>query len=115
MVNRVVGGAHYGLRDWLIQRGTAVAMAIYTLFLAGFLLSHWPLRYEVWKGLFSQNWMRYFTLLFLLSLYLHAWVGVRNVLMDYVHRTGWRLALQATAILVLIFYCIWSAEVLWEL
>ena len=31
MVNRTVTGAHYGLRDWLAQRVTAVIMAVYTV------------------------------------------------------------------------------------
>ena len=31
MVERIVSGAHYGLRDWLMQRVTAVVMALYAL------------------------------------------------------------------------------------
>ena len=82
MVERIVSGAHYGLRDWLLQRVTAVVMALYSLFLAAFLLTHQPLQFADWSGLFLNHWMRLASLLFLLSLYLHAWVGVRDILMD---------------------------------
>jgi succinate dehydrogenase / fumarate reductase membrane anchor subunit len=29
VINRIVVGAHYGLKDWIIQRATAVIMAVY--------------------------------------------------------------------------------------
>ncbi|MDP1996052.1 MAG: succinate dehydrogenase, hydrophobic membrane anchor protein, partial [Gallionella sp.] len=69
MVNRVVTGAHYGLRDWLIQRVTAMLMAAYSVALAAYLLLQPRLNYDVWTGLFSGQPMRTFTLLFLLSLF----------------------------------------------
>ena len=57
MVNRVVTGAHYGLRDWLIQRITAVMMALYCVSLAVFLLVQSDLGYDVWTALFSSQAM----------------------------------------------------------
>jgi len=30
---RLVVGAHYGLRDWLAQRATAIVMAVFTIVL----------------------------------------------------------------------------------
>jgi succinate dehydrogenase / fumarate reductase membrane anchor subunit len=113
MVRRVVTGAHYGLRDWLAQRVTAVVMAVYALFMAGFLATHQPLAFTEWKALFGQQWMRLASLLFFFSLLLHAWVGVRDILMDYVHPTGIRLAIQVAAILALAAYGAWAVEILW--
>ncbi len=115
MVERIVTGAHYGLRDWLMQRVTAVVMALYTLFLVAFLLSHQPLQFADWSGLFHHPWMRLASLLFLLSLYLHAWVGVRNILMDYVHSTALRLTAEVLVILMLVAYAAWSGQILWGL
>lgn len=115
MVDRIVSGAHYGLRDWLMQRVTAVVMVLYTLFMAAFLLTHQPLQFSDWSGLFRNQWVRLASLLFLLSLYLHAWVGVRDILMDYVHRTGFRLAAEILVILALIAYAAWSVQILWGL
>lgn len=113
MVNRVVVGAHYGLRDWLIQRITAVVMALYSVALAVYLLLQPYLNYDIWTALFSSQWMRTFTLLFLLSLFFHAWIGVRDIVMDYVKPAGIRLVIHVLVILALLIYTIWSVQILW--
>jgi succinate dehydrogenase / fumarate reductase membrane anchor subunit len=113
MVNRVVVGAHYGLRDWLIQRVTAVVMVVYSVVLVAYLLWQPYLNYVVWTGLFSSLAVRTFTLLFLLSVFYHAWIGVRDIVMDYVKPAGVRLAIYVLVILALIVYVIWSVQILW--
>lgn len=113
MVNRIVVGAHYGLRDWLIQRISALVMAVYALALAGWLLWQPNPGYDAWTSLFSSGWVRSVTLLVLISLYYHAWIGVRDVAMDYVKPAGIRLAIHVLAILALILYSIWSVQILW--
>lgn len=114
MVDRVVTGAHYGLRDWLMQRITAVVMALYALAMAGWLLLHPGLDYDTWTGLFAGDVVRSFTLLTLLALFAHAWVGVRDIVMDYIGCAGLRLALYVAVILALILYAIWSVQILWS-
>lgn len=113
MVNRVVVGAHYGLRDWLIQRITAVVMALYSVALAGYLLLQSHLDYDAWTGLFSGQPMRTFTLLFLLSVFYHAWIGMRDIVMDYVKPASVRLAIHVAVILVSLLYAIWAVQILW--
>ena len=115
MVNREVVGAHYGLRDWLAQRVTAIVMALYTLLFVGLLLASPKLDYALWRQLFSPQWMKLATLLFLLSAYFHAWVGVRNIFMDYVKNGGLRLALYALVIAALVAYTGWSIQILWSI
>ena len=114
MVRRVNTGAHYGVRDWLAQRFSAVLMLLYTLFLLTYLALHQPINYTSWHGLFQQEGMRFFTLLFALSLFVHAWVGVRDVLMDYVRATWLRLSLQVATITVLLLYTMWTVSLLWS-
>ena len=114
MVNRVVTGAHYGLRDWLAQRITAVIMAVYTLIVAAVLMFGQPISYAVWRDLFAHGWMRVATLLFAFSLAWHAWVGMRDVLMDYVKPTGVRLALETLVLVVLAGYLGWTVQILWR-
>ena len=97
MVNRDVVGAHYGLRDWLAQRVTAVV----------------TLDYDNWQALWRMQIMRYATVFFLVSLLYHAWVGVRNILMDYVKDLGVRLVLYVLVILTLIGYGVWTLQILW--
>lgn len=115
MVKRIVVGAHYGLRDWVVQRVTAVVMAVYTLLLVAIMLTPPSFQFAEWKALFANQWIRIATLLFLLSLYLHAWVGVRDILMDYIQPTGVRLAAQILVILALLYYAVWSVQILWSL
>ncbi len=113
MVDRIVTGAHYGLRSWLVQRVSAVVMAAYALFIAGWMLLNAPFGYAAWTALFSSNVVRSFTLLALLAAFLHAWVGVRDIVMDYVKPAGARLAIHVVVILALMLYAIWSVQILW--
>ena len=113
MVKREIVGAHYGLRDWLAQRLTAAVMGVYTLLLIAVLAATPVLDYWSWKALWALPIMRYASILFLLSLYLHAWIGVRNIFMDYVKDPGRRLVLYVLAIGALIAYLAWSVQILW--
>jgi succinate dehydrogenase / fumarate reductase membrane anchor subunit len=106
-------GAHYGLGDWLLQRLTAVVMALYTLFALAFVVWCAPRTHADWKAMFSGGFFRLFTMLFIAALLYHAWVGMRDIIMDYVHATGVRLAVESAVALALAFYLIWSASILW--
>ena len=112
-MKRVIVGAHYGTRDWLAQRITAVIIALYSVSALAVLLGK-PLTYPVLKALFAQGWVRVATLIFMVSLAWHAWVGVRDILMDYVQHDGLRLALQVATVLLLAGYAGWAIEILWR-
>ncbi len=114
VAKRLVVGAHYGLRDWLAQRITAVVMALYALSLLVVLAESPPATYQAWKALFSHGWMRIATLVFAVSLAWHAWVGAREILMDYIKPDGLRLVLQVLAVLLLAGYLGWTVEILWR-
>lgn len=113
MVNRVVVGAHYGLCDWLMQRVTAVIMLVYTLALVA-LLFCLPHEYAAWQTFFQQTWVRVFSLVTILALALHAWVGVRDIWMDYVQPVGLRLSLHCLTIVFLLANFIWAICILWS-
>jgi len=113
MVNREVVGAHYGLRDWLAQRATAVIMLVYTLLFLAALVMLPRFDYWHWKALWSLPLMQYATLLFMVALLLHAWIGVRNIFMDYIKDSGLRLILYVLVILALIAYGAWCVQILW--
>ena len=115
MVKRVVVGAHYGLRDWLMQRVTAVVMIAASLVFATFLVLHPSMSFEDWQGFLSYQAVRVLALLFFLSLFLHAWVGVRDIWMDYVKPVSIRLSLQVFSIVWLVGCAGWAIQVLWRL
>ncbi|MBL8352693.1 MAG: succinate dehydrogenase, hydrophobic membrane anchor protein [Burkholderiaceae bacterium] len=112
---RLVVGAHYGFRDWLSQRVTAVLMALFTLALLLQVIFGGPIGYDSWAGIFSRQWMKVLTFVVVVSLAWHAWVGMRDVLMDYVKPVGARLVLQVATIVWLVGNAGWAVQVLWRL
>jgi succinate dehydrogenase / fumarate reductase, membrane anchor subunit len=113
---RIVTGAHYGLRDWLAQRYTAVLMALFTVaLLVQVLTTSGPLGYDTWSGIFSAQWMKFLTFALIISLCWHAWIGVRDIWMDYVKPVGIRLALHVFTLVWLVGCAGWAVQVLWRL
>ncbi|ADX46843.1 succinate dehydrogenase, hydrophobic membrane anchor protein [Paracidovorax avenae] len=113
---RTVVGAHYGTRDWLSQRVTAALMAVFTLVvLAQLVLTKGPIGYDRWAGIFGAQWMKVLTFSVIVGLAWHAWVGMRDVWMDYVKPVGLRLALQAVTIFWLVGCAGWGIQILWRL
>ncbi len=113
MVKRTVSGAHYGIVGWLVQRISAAIMAVFIVLFIVSLIVRSPSSYADWKMFMSQEWIRVGMQLFCFALFLHAWIGMRDILMDYVHSTGMRLLLQVSVILSLSVYAIWSVRILW--
>lgn len=111
---RLVVGAHYGLRDWLAQRLTAIVMAIYTVILLVCFLTASDFSYQGWAGLFAHQWFKLVTFVALMSLFFHAWIGVRDIWMDYVKPVGVRLVLQVATILWLVACAGYAAQILWR-
>ncbi|MEN9418552.1 MAG: succinate dehydrogenase, hydrophobic rane anchor protein [Pseudomonadota bacterium] len=112
---RIVVGAHYGMRDWLSQRVTAVLMAVYTVVLLAQVLMPGELDYYRWSAIFSAQWMKVLTFVVIVALAWHAWVGVRDIWMDYVKPVALRLALQVFTIVWLVGCAGWAVQVLWRL
>jgi succinate dehydrogenase / fumarate reductase membrane anchor subunit len=106
-------GAHYGLRDWLAQRLTALVMAAYTLLLLGVALWNGGIDHSLWTALFGNGAFRLASFVFMVALAWHAWVGMRNIFMDYVKPVAVRLTLQALTIGVLVAYLGWTIQILW--
>lgn len=112
---RLVVGAHYGLRDWLAQRVTAVLMVLFTALLLVQVVFGGPLGYDKWSGIFAQQWMKFLTFSVILALLYHVWVGMRDIWMDYVQAVGVRLVLQVFTIVWLMGCAGWAIQVLWRL
>ena len=111
---RLVVGAHYGLTEWLLQRVTAVIMVIFTVVLLAVYLTFGDASYEGWAGLFANQFMKILTFLTMLSLFYHAWVGIRDIWMDYIASAGLRLTLQTATVLWLLGCTGYAAQILWR-
>ncbi len=113
---RVVVGAHYGLRDWLAQRVTAALMALFTVvLLAQVLLMRGPINYDRWARIFSAQWMKVLTFTVIVALTYHVWVGMRDIWMDYVKSVAMRLSMQVFTMVWLVGCAGWAVQVLWRL
>lgn len=113
MVDSVTSLTRSGLRDWLVQRISAVILALYVLFILGYLLINAPVSYAVWHGLFANGWMRVATFLALLSMVYHTWVGLWTVFTDYIKCPYLRLTLQILVVIALIGYLVWGIDIVW--
>lgn len=103
-----------GVSDFLLQRVSAIIMLAYVVFLTYFWLAHMPLDYTTWKELFSHLGMRIFSLLTLLGLLAHAWIGIWTILTDYVKGSALRGTLQILIIFAFIGALAWGVQILWS-
>jgi succinate dehydrogenase / fumarate reductase membrane anchor subunit len=113
MVTNVTSLTGNGLKDWLIQRVTAVYFAAYTIFLCTFLFTHHELNYAQWHGLFTNHLFQIASAIALLALSLHAWIGIWTVTTDYIHCTVIRLSVQMSVALWLLCQFLWGLMIVW--
>ncbi|MGZ8262398.1 MAG: succinate dehydrogenase, hydrophobic membrane anchor protein [Methylotenera sp.] len=98
-----------GMRAWLMQRLTGLIMAIYSIVLLVRILVLQPSSYDAWLSFFQPWWLRVASLLFWISLSTHAWLGVRDVLKDYVPNIAIQAVLLKLVVVMLWVYLAWAA------
>ena len=120
MVTQVVGLSRNGVSDWLIQRISAYILAAYTVVIVGYLVFGGKINYSAWKGLFDTTWMQVFTMLALLSLIAHAWIGMWTIGTDYLRELQLGQAADRTrlvyligCVILLLIYLVWGVKILW--
>lgn len=101
-----------GSRDWILQRISAVVLAVYSVVIVGFFL-FCDVNFEAWKGFMLSLPMKLFSLVAILSLVFHAWVGMWTVLTDYVKSSGLRLVIQSLVIIAVLVYLFWGVMIFW--
>ena len=114
MVKSVLSVSHQGLRDWVIQRLTAMILAISSIGLLTFIVCHPHLSFLEWHELFSSVWVKILTILCLFSLMLHAWVGVWTIITDYINCFVIRLVCHIGVFLTLFASLVWGLLILWS-
>ena len=102
------------MRLWLSQRLTALVMAFYTVLLVVLLVAVQPNNHAAWRAFFTPSWFRFATLIFFMCLFIHAWLGVADVLKDYVFNKTLRAYMQITVDALLIAYLFWLTYILWN-
>jgi succinate dehydrogenase / fumarate reductase membrane anchor subunit len=116
MVRHNLTGSHYGLTSWLQQRVTAIIMLVAALAFFIFILTM-AIKVNAsitsWQGLFQYTLTKIGVQLFFAALLLHAWVGMRDLWMDYVTSNRLRAALHVLTILWLLGSLIYSIKIIW--
>jgi succinate dehydrogenase / fumarate reductase membrane anchor subunit len=121
MVTNVSSFGRSGLVDWVVQRVTAVILACYALYIFVLLVFHPELDYQTWQAMFASFRMRFFSLIALLSILAHGWIGMWAISTDYLtsrlmgpKATPIRIAFQIGCVLLTVFYLVWGIEILWN-
>ena len=109
-----------GVLDWVLQRLSAVILAIYTISILLVLLANPQMDYVTWKALFKSSIMQGATVIALAALCAHAWIGMWTVTTDYMTpiqlgklATPVRLAAQLMILLMILGYLGWGIYILW--
>ncbi|WP_338562211.1 succinate dehydrogenase membrane anchor subunit [Erwinia sp. E_sp_B04_7] len=113
MVSNASALGRNGVHDWLLLRASAIVMTLYVLYILGFVLMSGTLTYDIWRGFFASNFTKVFTLLTLFSILIHGWVGMWQVLTDYIKSVALRLMLQLVVVVALLVYAIYGTVVVW--
>lgn len=113
MVKSVLGVNHQGLRDWLFQRMSAVFMTVYVISLFIYFALHPDIAYYDWHALFAHGWVKIATIIFFLSLLVHAWVGMWTIYTDYVTCPVARLILTTVTFFGLVGCFFATLLILW--
>lgn len=114
MVKSVLGVNHQGLTDWVIQRASAILMAVYSIWLIGYMVCHPGMTYGEWHHLFSLVSMKIATILFIVAILFHAWIGIWTIFTDYVKCYVLRCVLNSLVILTLAACFVWAVMILWS-
>ena len=104
-----------GYRAWVLQRLTALYLAVYMIIGLGcFAVFGGPADGAAWRALFSAPWMNLFTLGFFLALVWHAWIGIRDVIVDYVRPVRARFVVLCAFGIGLSLCAVWAVRVLFN-
>ena len=109
----VTGLGRSGPYEWLLQRISAVVILAYVVFIGFYAFFNDLSQFTVWYNLFQNPAMKIFSILALISIIAHAWVGIWTVTTDYINHGLLRLLTQLAVILALIIYLVWGLQIVY--
>lgn len=120
MVTSVTSLGRNGLSDWLIQRVSAVILAVYTVVVLGWLVTQGEVTYDAWSGFMGCLLMQIANTFMIVAVGAHAWIGLWTVTTDYLTTrqmgpaaTGIRLLVQVVIALLTLVYLLWGLVTIW--
>ena len=91
-----------GQRAWLLQRFSAIAILVLLVLAIVRMVVTDGSAYDRWHAIATSAHGAVLILAFFLSMALHGWIGVRDVVLDYVHAPALRLTLLAVIAFILV-------------
>ena len=120
MVMNATNLGRSGLSDWIVQRFSAIILAAYSLCILASFVMNPDMDFETWSSIFDNNAMRLFSLITLLALCAHAWIGMWTISTDYMtslqlgkSATFFRIMFQAGCVLLIAVYLLWGIQIFW--
>jgi succinate dehydrogenase / fumarate reductase membrane anchor subunit len=101
-----------GLKAWAWQRLTAVTLVLYLLITLVCVAGNAPLDFNSWRTAFASPLVALSTALAIACLLIHAWVGVRDIIMDYLHPAALRISALGGLALFLSLMGLWALFIL---
>lgn len=101
-----------GLKAWVLQRVTAVYIALFLVYFLGAMLVCQPADFSEWQAWMNSRGMALATSLFFLAVIGHAWVGIRDVILDYVHPFSLRLGALLLVGVGLLVMALWVIRIM---
>jgi succinate dehydrogenase / fumarate reductase, membrane anchor subunit len=109
---RSLGSAHRGVAGFLAQRISSLYLAVFAIYFVVYLLLHPIKDYAAWSAYFSSGAVRLAWGIFFASLFVHVWLGLRSIYMDYLHATWLRFSVSLVTAFILIALAFWTAQIL---
>ena len=101
-----------GIRPWIAQRVSAVLLAvILCVFTVNMMISA-PANFQEWQDLIGGRFWHTVIIAFWIALFIHAWIGIRDVIMDYIHSDGLRFSVLTGFAVFLIAMTIWMLKIM---
>ncbi|TRX56564.1 succinate dehydrogenase, hydrophobic membrane anchor protein [Thalassomonas sp. M1454] len=113
MVGNVATLGRNGIHDFILIRASALVLAAYSIFMLCFFICTPTVTYEIWQGLFANLAMKIFTILAVIAVLFHAWIGIWQVLTDYVKNIKVRGLLQFIFTITLFVYVLAVLLTVW--
>lgn len=101
-----------GMKAWLIQRFSGIYIALVGIVLVVMIWTEQPENYQQWSAIFSGPWMQTALSIFIVTLLFHAWIGLRDIILDYIHPIWIKMLVMTGVVLMLVASGFWFLRAL---
>jgi len=102
-----------GMNAWIIQRLSGIYIACFSLIMLGILTVNSPQNYSEWVSMFISPLLQIGFSLFVIALLFHAWIGVRDIILDYIHPVSIKMVVFSMLLISLFGSGIWAIRALY--